>query len=96
MKDKILKQHTLYSVVLLAPNMMEIPTALLKEKQKRNHVELLDHVNETLAGTGLMATLTCTYKNKMVSYVQTYRLEQIMGKSSGIAIKLTWAYTLIV
>lgn len=68
MKDKILKQHTLYSVVLLVTNMMVIPTALLKEK-KKNHVELLHHANETLAGTGLMATLTCTYNNKMVSFL---------------------------
>ena len=58
MKDKILKQNTLYSVVLLVTNMMVIPTALLKEK--KNHFELLHHANETLAGTGLMATLTCT------------------------------------
>ena len=71
-------------MVLLATNMMVIPTVLLKEK-KRNHVELLHHVNETLAGTGLMATLTCTYNNKMLSYVQTYRLEQIIGKSSRMA-----------
>ena len=72
-------------MVLLATNMMVIPTALLKEK-KRNHVELLHHANETLAGTGLMAPLTCTYNSKMVTYVQTYRLEHIIiGKSSGIA-----------
>ena len=55
-------------MVLLAANMMVIPTALLKEK-KKNHVELHHHANETLAGTGLMATLTCTYNNKMVSFL---------------------------
>ena len=62
--------------------MMVIPTVLLKEK-KRNHVfvELLHHANETLAGTGLMATLTCTYNNKMVSHVQTYK--QIIGILNG-------------
>lgn len=36
MKDKILKYHTLYSVVLLVTNMMVIPTALLKEKKKES------------------------------------------------------------
>lgn len=55
-------------MVLLAANMMVIPTALLKEK-KKNHVELLHHASETLAGTGLMATLTCKYNNKMVSFL---------------------------
>ena len=54
-------------MVLLVTNMMVIPTALLKEK--KNHVELLHHANETLAGTGLKATLTCTSNNKMVSFL---------------------------